>query len=152
MFTKVDMINTQVVLMNSIEWCHDDVISDVTADQYQLELSKFRTCWHNNFIGLHLMFIKLDMIDNLTNGQMPTSWEWMSPKLIYFNKNFNTSINMSTCLDSIGHSFTVYQTAWSLLGWGFIFWWSCFQDCVFLLLRISVSLRNSWHMLLLKFW
>ena len=44
MFTKLDMIDTQVVLMNSIEWSHDDVINDVKADQFQLELSIFRTC------------------------------------------------------------------------------------------------------------
>ena len=64
MFTKLYMIDTQVVLMNSIEWCHDDVISDVRADQFQLELSIFRTCEYNNLISLHLMFTKLDMINN----------------------------------------------------------------------------------------
>ena len=70
MFTKLDMIDTQVVLMNSIEWCHDDVIIDATADQFQIELSIFRTCRYNNLISLHLMFTKLDMIGNqlvLTN-------------------------------------------------------------------------------------
>ena len=56
MFTKLYMIDTQVVLMNSIEWCHDDVISDVRADQFQLELSIFRTCEYNNLISLHLLF------------------------------------------------------------------------------------------------
>ena len=70
MFTKLDMIDTQVVLMSSIEWCHDDVIIDVTADQFQIELSIFRTCRYNNLRSLHLMFTKLDMIGNqlvLTN-------------------------------------------------------------------------------------
>ena len=37
MFTKLDMIDTQVVLMNSVELCHDDV----TADQFLLELVYF---------------------------------------------------------------------------------------------------------------
>ena len=63
MLTKLDMIDTQVVLMNSIEWCHDDVINDDTAGQFRLELSIFRTFGYNNLISLRLMFIKLDMID-----------------------------------------------------------------------------------------
>ena len=66
MFTKPDMIDNQVVLTKLIEWRHDDV----TADQFRLELSIFRTCGYNNLIILHLMFTKLDIIDNqvvLTN-------------------------------------------------------------------------------------
>ena len=64
------MIDNQLVLTNHFEYSHDDVISDVTADQFQLELSIFRTCGCNNLISLHLMFTKLDMIYNqlvLTN-------------------------------------------------------------------------------------
>ena len=69
MFTKLDMIDTQVVLMNSIEWGHDDVIIDATADQFQIELSIFRTCRYNNLISLHPMFTKLDMIDSQSVSQ-----------------------------------------------------------------------------------
>ena len=70
MFTKLDMIDNQVVLTNLIEWRHDDVISDVTAGQVRLEWSIFRTCGYNNFKSLHLMFTNFDMIYNqlvLTN-------------------------------------------------------------------------------------
>ena len=66
MFTKLDMIDNPLVLTNYFEYRHDDV----TADQFRLELSIFRTCGYNNLISLHLMFTKLDMIDNqlvLTN-------------------------------------------------------------------------------------
>ena len=70
MFTKLDMIDNQVVLTKLIEWRHDDVISDVTSGQFRLELSIFRTCGYNNLISLHSMFTKLDMVDSqpvLTN-------------------------------------------------------------------------------------
>ena len=50
--------------MNPIKFCYDDVISDVTADQFRLGISIFRTCKYNNLINLHQMFTKLDMIDN----------------------------------------------------------------------------------------
>ena len=56
--------------MNPIKFCYDDVISDVTADQFRLEFSTFRACEYNNLISLHLMFTRLDMIYNqlvLTN-------------------------------------------------------------------------------------
>ena len=70
MFTKLHMIDNQLVLTNHFEYSHDDVISDVTADQFRLGISIFRTCKYNNLISLHQMFTKLDMIDNqvvLTN-------------------------------------------------------------------------------------
>ena len=70
MFTKLHMIDNQVVLANYIEWRHDDVISDDTPVKFWLEFSIFWTCGYNNLIILHLMFTKLDIIDNqvvLTN-------------------------------------------------------------------------------------
>ena len=70
MFTKLDMINFQLVLTNSITLFYDDVISDVTANRFRLEFSVFGTCEYYNLISLHPMFTKLDMIDNrlvLTN-------------------------------------------------------------------------------------
>ena len=63
MFTKLDMNDNQSVLTKYIELRHDDVISDVTADQFRLGFSIFRTCEYSNLISLHLMFTKLDMID-----------------------------------------------------------------------------------------
>ena len=51
------------MLTNSITSFYDDVISDVTADQFRLGFSMFRTCEYSNLISLHLMFTKLDMID-----------------------------------------------------------------------------------------
>ena len=70
MFTKLDQINIQLVLTNSITLFYDDVISDVTANRFWLEFSVFGTCEYYNLISLHPMFTKLDMIDNrlvLTN-------------------------------------------------------------------------------------
>ena len=70
MFTKLDQINIQLVLTNSITLFYDDVISDVTANRFRLEFSVFGTCEYYNLISLHPMFAKLDMIDNrlvLTN-------------------------------------------------------------------------------------
>ena len=70
MFTKLDMLYNQLALTNYFEFRHGDVISDVTADQFQLEFSIFRTCGYNNFKSLHLMFTNFDMIYNqlvLTN-------------------------------------------------------------------------------------
>ena len=43
MFTKLDMINSQLVLTSSIKLRHDDVISDVTANRFRLEFSVFGT-------------------------------------------------------------------------------------------------------------
>ena len=70
MFSKLDMIDNQLVLTNYFECSHVDVISDVTADQLRLEFSIFQTCDYNNLLSLHPTFTKLDMIDNqlvLTN-------------------------------------------------------------------------------------
>ena len=70
MFTKLDWINVQLVLTNSITLFYDDVISDVTANRFRLEFSVFGTSEYYNLISLHPMFTKLDMIDNrlvLTN-------------------------------------------------------------------------------------
>ena len=70
MFSKLDMIDNQLVLTNYFECSHVDVISDVTADQLRLEFSIFQTCEYNNLLSLHPTFTKLDMIDNqlvLTN-------------------------------------------------------------------------------------
>jgi len=41
MFTKLDMINNQLVLMNLIKWYHDDVISDATGDRFWLYFAHF---------------------------------------------------------------------------------------------------------------
>ena len=70
MFTKLDMIYNQLVLTNYFEFRHGDVISDVTADQFRLDFSIFRTCEYNNLISLHPIFTKLDIVFNqlvLTN-------------------------------------------------------------------------------------
>ena len=70
MFTKLDMNDNQSVLTKHIEWRHDDVISDVTADQFRLGFSIFQTSEYNNLVSLHQMFTKPDIIDNqvvLTN-------------------------------------------------------------------------------------
>ena len=70
MFTKLHMIDNQLVLTNYIAWRHDDVINDVTAYQFRLGFSIFRTCEYNNLISLHPTITKLDMVDNqlvLTN-------------------------------------------------------------------------------------
>ena len=64
MFNKLDMIDNQQVLTNFIDWRYDDVIRDVTANQFRLRFSTFRTCEYSNLTSLHLMFTKLDMIDN----------------------------------------------------------------------------------------
>ena len=70
MFTKLEILDNQLVLTNYYEWRNDDVISDVTADQFRLGISIFQTCEYNNLISLHQMLTKPDMIDNqvvLTN-------------------------------------------------------------------------------------
>ena len=70
MFTKLHMIENQLVLTNYFECFHVDVISDVTADQFRLEFSIFQTCEYSNLVSLHPTFTKLDMIDDqlvLTN-------------------------------------------------------------------------------------
>ena len=64
MFAKLHMIDNRLVLRNFIEWHYDDVISDVTADQFRPEFSIFRACEYNYLTSLHLMFTKLDMLDN----------------------------------------------------------------------------------------
>ena len=43
MFTKLDMINIQLVLTNSMKLRQDDVISDVIANRFRLEFSVFGT-------------------------------------------------------------------------------------------------------------
>ena len=63
MFTKLDMTNSQHVFTNCTKLCHDDVISDVTANRFRLEFSVFGTCEYSNLISLHPMFTKLDMVD-----------------------------------------------------------------------------------------
>ena len=53
-----------------MEWRNDDVIGDVTADQFRLGFSIFQTSEYNNLVSLHQMFTKPDVIDNqvvLTN-------------------------------------------------------------------------------------
>ena len=70
MSTKLNMVDNQPVFTNLIECCHDDVISDVTANRFRLEFSVFGTCEYYNLISLHPMFTKLDMVDSqpvLTN-------------------------------------------------------------------------------------
>ena len=64
MFTKLDMIYNQLVLTNYFEFRHGDVISDVTADRFQIELCIIRACEYNNLISSHPMFTKLHMINS----------------------------------------------------------------------------------------
>ena len=64
MFTKLDMINSQLVLTSSIKLCHNDVISDVTANRFRLEFSAFGIYDYYNLRSSHPMFTKLDMVDN----------------------------------------------------------------------------------------
>ena len=64
------MNDNQSVFTKYIELRHDDVISDVTADLFRLEVCIFRACDYYNLTSLHPMFTKLDMVDNqlvLTN-------------------------------------------------------------------------------------
>ena len=70
MFNKLDMIDNQPVLTKFIDWRHDDVISDVTADQFRLEFSIFRACEYYYLRSSYPMLSKFDMVDNqllLTN-------------------------------------------------------------------------------------
>ena len=41
MFTKLDMVDSQPVLTNLMEWRHYDVISDVIVGRFRLEFSVF---------------------------------------------------------------------------------------------------------------
>ena len=63
-FTKPDMVDSQPVLTNLIEWLDDDVISDVTTERFWLEFSVFGICEYHNLISLHPIFTKLDMVGN----------------------------------------------------------------------------------------
>ena len=63
MFTKLDMVDNQPVLTNFIEWCHDDVIGDVTVDRFRLEFSIFRACKYYNLRNFNPMLTKLDTVD-----------------------------------------------------------------------------------------
>ena len=49
----------------NVHFCHDDFISDLTADQLRLEFSILRTCGceYNNLVSLHPIFTKLDIVD-----------------------------------------------------------------------------------------
>ena len=70
MFTKLYMTYSQHVFTNCTKLRHDDVISDVTAYHFRLELSVFGTCEYYNLISLHPMFTKSDTVDSqpvLTN-------------------------------------------------------------------------------------
>ena len=64
MFTKLGMINSQLVLTNSMKLRQDDVISDVIANRFWLEFSIFGTSDYYNLISFHPMFTKIDMVDN----------------------------------------------------------------------------------------
>ena len=63
MFTKLDMVDNQPVLTNFIEYCHDDVIGDVTVDRFRLEFSIFRACKYYNLRNFNPMLTKLDTVD-----------------------------------------------------------------------------------------
>ena len=64
-FTKLDMIDNQVVLSNFIERRNHDVIRDVTVDHFMIEFGIFRVCENNNSISPHLMFTKdIDIVVN----------------------------------------------------------------------------------------
>ena len=70
MFTKLHETDSQHVFTNSNKLFHDDVISDVTANRFRLELRIIGTCEYFNLISLHLMFTKLYMVNSqpmLTN-------------------------------------------------------------------------------------
>ena len=58
------MINSQLVLTNSMKLRQDDVISDVIANRFRLEFSIFGTSDYYNLISFHPMFTKIDMVDN----------------------------------------------------------------------------------------
>ena len=58
------MVDNQPVFTNLIEFCHDDVISDVTVDRFPLEFRVFRTCEYYNLRSLHPVFTELDKVDN----------------------------------------------------------------------------------------
>ena len=63
----LDIIDNQLVLMNSIEWRH----GDVTVDRLQLEFCIFQAQKHNNLLSSHSIVTKLDMTNNqllLTNS------------------------------------------------------------------------------------
>ena len=64
MFTKLDMNDNQSVFTKYIELRHDEVISDVTADQFRLDFCIFRTCEYNNLISLHPIFTKPVLTNN----------------------------------------------------------------------------------------
>ena len=64
MFTKLDMINSQLVLTNSMKLRQDDVISDVIANRFRLEFSIFGTSDYYNLISFHPMFTKIDRVDS----------------------------------------------------------------------------------------
>ena len=48
MISKLDMIDSYLVLMNSIKLRHDNVISDITANRFRLGLSLFGICEYYN--------------------------------------------------------------------------------------------------------
>ena len=64
MFTKLNMVDNQPVFTNLIECHHDDVIIYVTTDRFRLEFRVFGTCEYYNLRSLHLMFTKLNRVDN----------------------------------------------------------------------------------------
>ena len=61
-FTKLDMDDNPPVLTSFIDWCHGDVIADVTVDWLRLEFSIFQACEYYNLRSSLPMFIKLDII------------------------------------------------------------------------------------------
>ena len=64
MFIKLNPVNNQPVLLKYNELPHDDVISDVTVNQFRLEFSIFQACEYHNLISLRPMLAKLGMVDN----------------------------------------------------------------------------------------
>ena len=70
MLIKLHLIDNRPVLMKCIEWCCDDVSSDVTVDRFRLEFCIIWACEYNNLRSSRPMFTKLDMNNNqpvLTN-------------------------------------------------------------------------------------
>ena len=81
-FTKLDMINNQLVLTNPIWWNHDDA----TVDRFRLEFCILWACEHNNLISSHPIFTKLSMTNhqivfsNISNddiSDITIQWFWL---------------------------------------------------------------------------
>ena len=97
MFTKLHMIDNQLVLTNYFECSHVDVISDVTIDRCRLEFDVFRACEYYNLRSLHPMFIKLNPVNN-------------QPVLLKYNELPHDDINSDITVNQFRLEFSIFQT------------------------------------------